>query len=224
VPSFVDRPARSFSTYLFDLDGTLIDSVELILRSYRHTVRVHLGKVPPDELWLEGMGTPLWAQLGAFSKDPKVVDAMIATYREHNRRHHDELIGEYPGALEAVEALSRRGVNLGVVTSKANWSARRGLSLCGFDGLFPVVVGADDVDRHKPDPSPVLRALELLGAEPSESVFIGDSPHDLAAGRAAGVSTAAALWGPVPRHLLEPQEPDYWLTGPEEIISLGPAA
>lgn len=220
----MDRAARSFRTYLFDLDGTLIDSVELILHSYRHTARVHLGKVPPDEVWLQGMGTPLWEQMKAFSDDPEVVEAMVATYRAHNREHHDELLGKYPGALEAVETLSRWGVNLGVVTSKANWSARRGLSLCGFDGLFEVVVGADDVDKHKPDPSPVLRALELLGAEPSEAVFIGDSPHDLAAGRAAGVATAAALWGPVPRRLLEPYQPDYWLSGPEEIVSLGPAA
>jgi pyrophosphatase PpaX len=195
--------------------------VELILRSYRHTVEVHLGTVPPDELWLEGMGTPLRQQLGLFSEDPQMVEAMVATYREYNRRHHDELVGEFPGAREAVETLSARGVKLGVVTSKMNASARRGLAICGLGDLFPVLVGADDVERHKPDPSPVLRALDELRVEASETVFIGDSPHDLAAGRAAGVATGAALWGPIARHLLEPHEPDYWLERPEDIVSLG---
>lgn len=215
-----DPPKLPFRAYLFDLDGTLIDSVELILRSYRHTVELHLGSVPPDEVWLEGMGTPLWRQLAAFSENAQVVEAMIATYRDYNRRHHDQLVGEFPGARQAVETLRDCGAKLGVVTSKLRASARRGLAICGLEGIFPVVIGADDVDRHKPDPTPVLRALEELGVEASETIFIGDSPHDLAAGRAAGVSTGAALWGPIARHLLEPHQPDYWFEHPSDIVTL----
>ena len=214
------RSKLPFRTYLFDLDGTLIDSVELILRSYRHTVKVHLGAVPPDEVWLAGMGTPLRRQLEGLADDSEVVDAMLDTYREYNREHHDALVSEFPGARQAVESLHRLGAKLGVVTSKLGRSARHGLALCGMESMFPVVVGADDVDRHKPDPTPVLLALERLAAEAEETIFIGDSPHDLAAGRAAGVSTGAALWGPIARSLLEPHEPDFWLDRPDDIVAI----
>jgi len=209
-----------FRNYLFDLDGTLIDSVELILRSYRHTAQIHLGTVPPDEVWLAGIGTPLRRQLEGLSADRDVVDAMMDTYREYNRLHHDDLIAEFPGMREAIDSLHRRRANLGVVTSKLGKSARRGLAVCGLAEAFSVIVAADDVDRHKPDPAPVLLALERLGADAEETIFIGDSPHDLAAGRAAGVATGAALWGPIARAVLESQEPDYWLDGPEGIVAL----
>jgi len=209
-----------FKAYLFDLDGTLIDSVELILQSYRHTVKTHLGKVPPDERWLAGMGTPLLKQLGEFSDDPEVIEAMLLTYRAYNNQHHDDMVTVFPGAVAAVRTLSSWGVKLGVVTSKARSGAQRGLRVCGLDDLFPVLVGVDDVERPKPDPSPVLHAIEQLGVAPSETLFIGDSAHDMAAGRAAGVSTAAALWGPIERHVLELYEPDYWLENPGDVVSL----
>ena len=211
-----------FKAYLFDLDGTLIDSVELILKSYRHTIETHLGKVPPDELWLAGMGTPLRKQLGEFSDDPEVVEAMIVTYREFNNEHHDDMVTAFPGVMDTVRTLSSRGVKLAVVTSKMRKGAERGLRVCGFGDLFPVLVGADDVEHPKPDPAPVLHAIEQLGVESTEAVFIGDSAHDLAAGNAAGVSTAAALWGPIDRQVLELHDPDYWLENPGEVVSLPP--
>ena len=218
MQSFVASPP--FKAYLFDLDGTLIDSVELILQSYRHTTKTHLGKVLPDELWLAGMGTPLLKQLGEFSDEPEVIEAMLSTYRAFNNKHHDDMVTVFPGAVAAVRTLSSWGVKLGVVTSKARSGAQRGLRVCGFGDLFPVLVGVDDVERPKPDPSPVLHAIEQMGVEPSETVFIGDSAHDMAAGRAAGVSTGAALWGPIERHVLELHEPDYWLETPGDVVSL----
>lgn len=207
-------------TFLFDLDGTLIDSVELILRSYRHTLMTHLGAAPPDEQWLRGLGTPLASQLRGFVSSEADVAAMVTTYREYNEAHHDTLVREYPGVLPAVRELRSRGATLGVVTSKLRTNSRRGLARCGFDGLFDVIVAADDVARHKPHPEPVERALSLLDADARATVFIGDSPHDLAAGRAAGVRTAAALWGPFPRSTLEPHQPDHWLELPRHISEL----
>lgn len=211
--------SRRFATFLFDLDGTLIDSIELILSSYRHTLTVHRGSVPPDDVWLAGLGTPLWVQFREFTDDPAEIDAMIATYREHNLAHHDRLVRRYPGVNGAVAEVARRA-RLGIVTSKMRRGAQRGLSHCGFDGLFEVIVGADDVERPKPDPQPVERALSQLDADPAATVFVGDSPHDLQAGRAAGVRTAAALWGPFPRDLLEPHAPDFWLRDPSELARL----
>lgn len=211
----------TIDTFLFDLDGTLIDSVELILASYRHTMVTHRGETPGDDVWLKGLGTPLWAQFREFTDDDAEIQAMIATYRAYNLAHHDAMVRAYPGIPDAVQGLATRGVRLGIVSSKLHSGVARGLTLVGLEMHFPVVVGADDLKEHKPHPAPVLRALDLLDADPGRTVFIGDSPHDMAAGRAAGVRTAAVLWGPFPRALLEAQAPDYWLDTPDAIAPLG---
>lgn len=211
--------APRFTTYLFDLDGTLLDSVGLILASYRHTAMVHRGEAPDDAVWLAGLGTPLRTQLRHLSEDPVEIAAMVETYREHNLGNHDAMVRPYDGVVDAVRALAGRA-QLGLVTSKLRHGALRGLRTAGLEDAFAVVVGADDVERHKPDPAPVLAALARLDAHPGSAVFIGDSPHDLVAGRAAGVSTAAALWGPFTRATLAPHAPDFWLETPADITSL----
>jgi len=208
-----------FSTYLFDLDGTLIDSIDLILASYRHTMVAHGRDTRDDRFWLSGLGTPLSAQFRRVSDDPAEVAAMVETYLAYNLTNHDRLVRPYDGIAAAVATLARRGT-LGLVTSKAHAGAERGLRLVGLDRYFPVIVGVEDVARHKPDPEPVRRAIELLAADPATTVFIGDSPHDMAAGRAAGVRTSAALWGPFSRPELEPQAPDCWLASPRDLTTL----
>jgi pyrophosphatase PpaX len=210
----------ALTTFLFDLDGTLIDSIELILRSYRHTMRTHRGEEPADADWMEGLGTPLWVQFRQFTDDPVEIDAMVATYRAYNLAHHDELVRPYEGVVEAVRALKRRGRPLGLVTSKMRSGAMRGLVRASLDDAFDVVVGADDVTHPKPHPEPVRLALERLGVPASDAVFVGDSRHDLVAGRAAGVKTAAALWGPFDRSHLEDLAPDYWLERPADLSLL----
>jgi len=212
--------SSSYDTYLFDLDGTLIDSIELILSSYRHTAERHLGKVPPEEEWIAGIGTPLWVQFRRFTDDQAEIDAMVATYREHNLANHDQMVREYPGVRDAVFALEERGTRLGLVTSKKREGSLRGLASCGFDGLFGVLVTADDVERHKPDPEPVLQALRLLDADPDSTVFVGDSPHDMAAGRAAGVAIAAVTWGPFDREALAAHDPDHWVDDRAQLPGL----
>jgi pyrophosphatase PpaX len=206
-----------FSTFLFDLDGTVVDSVELILRSYRHTMRTHRGEQPPDEMWLRGLGTPIWVQLRQWTDDPVEIAAMVETYRVYNMTHHDELVRPYDGIVGAVRRLKDLGKRIGLVTSKVRSGAVRGLRVAGLEAAFDLIVGADDVQNPKPHPEPVLVALEQLGARAQEAVFIGDSRHDLVSGHAAGVKTAAALWGPFPRSHLEDLEPDFWLDRPEDI-------
>jgi pyrophosphatase PpaX len=214
-------PAHCPTAVLFDLDGTLIDSIELILSSYRHTMLEHRGATPPDAVWVAGLGTPLWTQFRKFTDDESEVAAMVETYRGHNLANHDRMVRPYPGVLEAVRTLHEAGRDLAIVTSKTRDGAHRGLRHCGFDGLFPVVVGADDVERHKPDPAPVRHALELLGVAPGDAVFVGDSPHDLVAGRAAGVRTAAVAWGPFPREELDALRPDIWIQTAEDLAQFG---
>jgi pyrophosphatase PpaX len=208
------------TTFLFDLDGTLIDSIDLILRSYRHTMQVHRGVTPPDDVWMQGLGTPLWVQFRLWSDDEAEIQAMVATYREYNLEHHDALVAPYDGVTSAVLGLRDAGKKLGLVTSKMRSGAIRGLRVAGLEQAFDAIVGADEVTNPKPHPEPVLKALDLLGAPATDTVFVGDSRHDLECGRAAGVKTAAVLWGPFARSHLEDLAPDYWLEKPDQLRHL----
>jgi pyrophosphatase PpaX len=210
----------ALSTFLFDLDGTLIDSIELILQSYRHTMKAHRGIEPPDEVWMKGLGTPLWVQFRDWTDDPDEIKAMVTTYREFNLANHDRMVRPYAGVVEQVRRLKTDGKTLGLVTSKMKSGAARGLRVAGLEDAFAVIVGADEVEHPKPHPEPVLKALERLGAPAAGAVFIGDSRHDLECGRAAGVQTAAALWGPFRRSDLEDLAPDYWLEQPADLALL----
>jgi pyrophosphatase PpaX len=207
-------------TILFDLDGTLIDSVQLILESYRHTLASH--GVPPrtDEEWLRGVGTPLAAQFAPWQDDRGTVEAMIATYREYNLANHDRMVREFPGVVDTVRAVRAKGLKTGLVTSKARQGALRGLRLVGLDDAMDVLVCADEVENAKPHPEPVEKAVRLLAGKPAATLFVGDSIHDLHAGRAAGVRTAAVLWGPFSRAHLAPGTPDYWLEHPKDLLAL----
>jgi pyrophosphatase PpaX len=207
-------------TVLFDLDGTLIDSVRLILDSYHHTLAAH--GLPPrtDDEWLQGVGTPLTAQFAEWSKDRDTLEALIATYREYNLAHHDRMVTVYPGVVEVVSAIKRRGLRTGLVTSKNRLGALRGLTLVKLEALMDVLVCADEVTNPKPHPEPVEKAVELLGADPTKTVYVGDSIHDMVSGRAAGVQTAAALWGPFGRSHLEGANPDYWLEMPSDLLRI----
>jgi pyrophosphatase PpaX len=210
----------ALSTFLFDLDGTLLDSIDLILRSYRHTMRRHRGVEPADEIWMRGLGTPLWVQFRHWTDDPVEIEAMVATYRAFNMEHHDTLARPYAGVADQVRRLHLAGYRLGLVTSKMRSGALRGLQLLELTDAFHVIVAADEVTNPKPHPEPVQRALQLLGCRPDGAVFIGDSRHDLDCGRAAGVKTAAVLWGPFGRPELQDCRPDYWLDRPEDIEKL----
>ena len=209
-----------FSTYLFDLDGTLIDSIELIMESFRHTMRTHLGRVPADERWRAGFGRPLQAQLARFAERETDVEAMAATYRVHNREHHDRLVRPYAGIREALDTLRHQDATLAIVTSKTRDLAWRGLRHCGLDEFFEVLIGVDDVTEFKPHPAPVLAALDRVDADPVSTVFIGDSPHDVESGYAAGVRTAAVRWGPFAAESFAAKAPHYWLEQPADIPDL----
>lgn len=210
----------TITTVLFDLDGTLIDSIRLILDSYHHTLAVH--GLPPrtDEEWLAGIGTPLRVQFRDWAGDASTLEAMIATYREYNLAHHDQRIAAYPGVVGMVHDLRRTGVRLGLVTSKNTPGARRGLRVIGLEDSMEVIIGADDVERPKPHPEPVLLALDRLGARAETAMYVGDSLHDMHAGRAAGVRTGAVLWGPFGKDHLAPAAPDHWFDRPADLLAV----
>ena len=210
----------AIQTVLFDLDGTLIDSIRLILDSYHHTLATH--GIPPrtDDHWLRGVGTPLSVQFAEWRDDLGKVEAMVATYRAYNLAHHDRMVTVYPGVVAAVEAIRAAGRRTGLVTSKNRQGALRGLTLVRLEAMMDVLVCADEVTNPKPHPEPVEKAVALLGADPATTVYVGDSIHDMVSGRAAGVRTAAALWGPFGREHLELAAPDYWLETPADLLTL----
>ena len=210
----------------FDLDGTLADTVELILMSYRHTMRTHLGESPPDERWLATIGTPLPIQLGDFARSEAERLAMLNTYVTFQRAVHDDMVRPFPGARMVLTELRRRGARVAVVTSKGRRVARSTMEVCGLWDVVDLVVAGDEVERGKPDPEPVLRALEELGLSkwPEEVVFVGDSPFDLRSGRSAGTRTAAVAWGPLERSVLDAEEPDYFLDELEDALRITPSS
>ena len=217
-----ERPG-DWRAVLFDLDGTLADTVPLILHCYRHTMLRHLGRELPDELWLGKIGLPLRASMAEFAADQVEADRMVTSYTEFQRTVHDDMVGSFPEAGDALVEFRSRGVPVGVVTSKGREMTGRTLARCGL-GDLDVLVTVDDVVCGKPDPEPVIKALTLLGLEESahEVLFVGDSTYDMVAGRDAGVRTAGALWGPASRVDLERTRPDYWVEDFASVLALRP--
>ena len=203
-------------TWLFDFDGTLVDSVALILDSFRHATAMVLGSVPDDRVLMAGVGTPLREQMRSFDHDR--ADELTAVYREHNTLRHADLLRPYPGVDAMLAGLRLRGCRLGIVTSKMRDAVELGMRYVPL-GDFDVVVTCDDTDRHKPDPAPVLHALAQLDAPAAGAVYVGDAPYDVRAGRGAGVAPAAAMWGTTfPADVLRAERPDRELARPEEAL------
>lgn len=195
---------------LFDADGTLIDTHDIILTSMRHTLNDMHGYHYTDEELMHGVGTPLLEQMIALAKgDEAKAETLVHDYREHNDSIHDDGIKAFPGAKEALERLKAAGYKMGVVTSKRHEMAEKGLELTGILGFFDFVIGSDDWPEHKPEPGPILHGCDLLGIPASESAYIGDSPYDIQAGNAAGCTTYAALWGMFSEESLRAEHPDF---------------
>lgn len=191
---------------LFDLDGTLVDTIALLLASMRHAFTSCGVACPTDAQWTAGIGTPLATQFRDFVSDDSTIARLVTAYRAYQHAHHDALTSAYAGIPALVARLEERGHPIGIVTSKADYLAERALTWVGLIGHVDVVIGADSVSRHKPHPEPVLVALERLGAPRDTAIFVGDSPHDIASGNAAGVRTIGVAWGAFDRAALAEAE------------------
>lgn len=207
-------------TVLFDLDGTLIDSIELILNSARYAFEKLDRPCPTDEEWLAGVGIPLFTMFGRYARDEADCASLIRAYREYQLANHDRLVRCYDGVVDTVRTLHDRGHDLGIVTSKSAALAMRGLAHVGLARYMDTIVGCDSSARHKPDPEPVRLALHRLDCPADQAIFVGDSVHDILAGNAAGVTTVAALWGAFRRDDLERGAPSAYVERISEVIGL----
>jgi pyrophosphatase PpaX len=209
---------RDLQAVLFDLDGTLIDTVELILVSMRHATLEVLGASPPDDVLMSGVGMPLVTQFRDFA--PEHADELLRVYRAFNHVHHDDIAKAYPGTLDVLDRLRSRGVRMGIVTSKGEVAASMGIDRFGLRGFAEVIVTADDVEIHKPDPYPLAYAATLLNVDLRYCVYVGDSPHDMFAAVSGGAIPVAALWGAFPPDELLAPGPDFALSDIRELPAL----
>lgn len=199
---------RNIEGVLFDADGTLIDTYDIILRSMDHVLNGMHGFGLTDAELMAGVGTPLRDQMRGFARGDEALAAELSeAYRLHNDAIHDEGIGAFPDTRAALERLAAAGFRMGVVTSKRHEMAALGLELSGISSFFDVLIGYDDFPECKPLPGPVLHGCERLGLPPSACLYVGDSPFDMQAGNAAGCLTVAALWGMFPREALAAESP-----------------
>lgn len=194
---------------LLDFDGTIVDTTELIYESMRHAAGEVLGREPSREALMANAGQPLPRQMELL--DPTKAEELLETYRLYNEEHHEGLIGEFPDVETSLALLRDAGFALAVVTSKRRFSVE--MALNSFPGLRKVVdvfVTMEDTPRHKPHPAPLLKGLELLGnVTPEKAAYVGDTPSDVAAACAAGVTSVAVSWGASTAEALRAARPDH---------------
>ena len=206
------------NTILFDLDGTLIDTNELIISTYLHTLEKYFpGKYTREDV-LPFLGPTLHEVFGEM--DPDRVEEMVLDYRTYNLANHDTLEKEFVGVMETIETLKKKGYKLAIVTTKREDVAFKGLRLMKLDSFFDVMVAYDHVKKVKPDPEPIYLALEKLDSKPEETLMVGDNFHDVLAGKNAGTKTAGVAWTIKGRDYLAKYEPDYMLENMTDLLTI----
>jgi pyrophosphatase PpaX len=208
-----------FPVVLLDLDGTVIDSGAIILASMRHAAKEVLGVEPRDEELMAAVGGPgLEAQMHALAPDR--VQELVKVYRAHNEPLHEGLVC-CPGIDDVLVRLKDEGRRLGIVTAKRRKTVELAFAQVPIAHLFETVVGGDETERHKPDPEPLLLALDRLGAGPEDAAYVGDAPFDIQAAKAAGIFSVAVGWGGIhTRERLEQEQPDAFVDTAEELLDV----
>lgn len=209
---------RSFNykAVLFDLDGTLVDSLPLILKTFQATM-LQMDLHFNHEEVLSTVGLPLHDICnhlgGSRGKE------LFNRYLEHQDAIHDDYLDEYQGTTEMLKSLKEKGYRLGIVTSKRRVMAERGIKLTGFDSFIETLVALEDVPRAKPEAEPVLRALDNLRANPKDAVYVGDSPFDIQCGKKAGVKTIGVTWGVSGMAKLQKESPTDIIDNWQQLLS-----
>ncbi len=215
LPSGKETPV---SAVLFDNDGTLVDTHDLLLTSFQYATKEVLGEVFSEEMYMKGVGTPLADQMFDFTDDPAEAKELLSVYRKYNKSIHDRMIKPFEGMDQALAQLKDAGLRLGVVTSKLHSLAWHGLEVTGLSSYFDFLIGPDDFPEHKPEPGPVLEGCRRMGFDPANCVYVGDSPFDIHSGNGAGTTTIAVLWGMFTREKLAVENPDIYCETVSDLV------
>jgi pyrophosphatase PpaX len=205
-----------FPVVLLDFDGTVIDSGAIILASMRHATLTVLGHKVEDEVLMAAVGgSGLQEQMRLL--DESRVDELVRVYRAHNEPLHSELVC-CAGMEDVLAELKQEGRRLGIVTAKRHETVALAFEHVPIEHLFDVIVGSDDTRHHKPHPAPLLYALDRLDADADDAVYVGDSPFDVRAAKAAGMHAIAVTWGGIhSEETLAAEDPDAIVRSPEEL-------
>ncbi|SCW69106.1 pyrophosphatase PpaX [Paenibacillus tianmuensis] len=206
-------------TVLFDLDGTIVDTNELIIQSFLHTFEGITAEPVTREHIVPNMGRPLIEQMVFFSGREQV-DDLVQKYRTFNIAHHDELVREFPYVRETLAKLHAAGVKLGVVTSKIRQTTEMGLKLTGLYDYFSTVVTVDDVGKAKPDPEGIHKAVRELGGDLSSALMVGDSHYDIEAAHNAGIPSVAVAWSLKGTEYLKQYNPTHIIQDMRDIVPI----
>lgn len=206
------------NTVLFDFDGTIMDTNDLILQSWQNTFRVLAGEEVSEDVILPTLGEPLELTLARFF--PEVpLQKCLDTYRSWHHDNFVQLIKMFPGMMELLEELKSCGYKLGLVTSRLKYTTMLGIKKYNLGRFFDYILTADDTDKHKPDPAPILITLEKLGSLPEESIMIGDTLMDMGCARSAGVKSVLVDWTiAVPEE--KKKKADHIIKTAEELLEI----
>lgn len=204
---------------LFDFDGTLANTNDLIFSAFEHTFAQFLHRKVSREEIVKTFGLPLAEAMALYAPSPYMITDMRAVYRQFNLEHHDEMIKTIDGVADALAALHRQGLKMAVVTSKKSPMANRGLKCCGLEAFISAVVGCDDTVNNKPHPEPMFKACSMLDVLPQECICVGDSPFDLQSGQRAGALTAAVRYTSFDwKQMLRDGKPDFILNNMLDLL------
>jgi len=207
----------SIDTILFDMDGTLIDTNELIYESFNYTLKKFGYDFTKEEI-MDFNGPPL---IESFKKvNEKNFKEMVDVYREHNHLHHDKYVKIFPNVIETLTALQDKGIKLGVVSTKMRQGVELGLSSTNIKDYFESIITFDDVHYAKPHPEPVLKGMSELNSEPKGTLMVGDNYQDIESGKNAGVKTAAVAWSAKGVEFLRQFNPTYILEDMKDILKI----
>jgi len=209
---------KKIDTVLFDLDGTLINTNEIIIQSFKYTFDTHFPEIVMDtDKILTFIGPTLQQTFGEYTKDPFLIQEMIESYRKYYVENEMGMFEIYPNVVEVVSKLKEEGYNLGIVTSKFKEAAWPSFTHYKLDELFDVFVSLDEVEFPKPDRNPIDVALSQFDS-PKGAIMIGDNRGDILAGKNAGIHSAGVAWSIKGSAFLMQAEPDFMLADMSDIF------
>lgn len=208
-------------TILFDFDGTIMNSNDLVIKSWQHTFKTVEGKERPVETIIRTFGEPLFITMEKMLPEVPVEEG-VEIYRSYLREHFSEMIKPFPGMVELVQQLKDLSYTTGLVTSRPKNTTFEGLEKFKLLPYLDCVISCDDTDKHKPDPEPLLVAMKKLYTKPEKSIMLGDTKFDILCARNAGVRSVLVGWqmALTEEEIKGPEGPDFMIKKPDDLLEL----